>query len=90
MYYVYILTNKNNSVLYTGMTYSLEKRVSEHYYRKFKGFTSKYNVNKLVFYETYLDWRSAFVRERQIKRWSRVKKLKLINMMNKDLVNLAE
>jgi len=66
-FYVYIMTNKNNKVLYTGVTSDLSRRISEHKGRLVKGFTRKYNVNKLVYYETCEDAMSANLREKQIK-----------------------
>ncbi len=82
-YYVYILSNKMNSVLYTGMTNNLEKRVWEHKNKVDKNsFTARYNVNKLVYFETTSDVRSAIEREKQIKAGSRAKKVELINTFN--------
>jgi putative endonuclease len=82
MYYVYILTNYTNSVLYTGVTNDLIRRVYEHREKLVKGFTQKYNVNKLVYYEATEDVLSAIAREKQIKAGSRQKKLDLINGFN--------
>ena len=81
-FYVYILTNQHNRVLYTGVTSNLPKRVEQHREKAMEGFTSRYNVNKLVFYEQTDDVRSAIAREKQIKGGSRKKKLDLINAMN--------
>ena len=86
-YYVYILTNKNNSVLYTGVTNSLRKRVYEHKEKLHKGFTSKYNVEKLVYFEHYHHINDAIAREKQIKAGSRQKKLDLINAKNSDWID---
>ncbi|MBP9651237.1 MAG: GIY-YIG nuclease family protein [Syntrophaceae bacterium] len=89
-FYVYIMTNKNNTVLYTGVTNDLNRRVYEHKKKLMDGFTKKYNVDKLVFYEVYDDINNAIAREKQIKSGSRVKKIKLIEEMNsgwKDLFN---
>jgi putative endonuclease len=66
-YFVYLLTNKNNSVLYTGVTNDLERRVAEHKFKAKNGFTFRYNVNRLVCFETTTDIRSAIEREKQIK-----------------------
>ena len=87
---VYIMTNKKNTVLYTGVTGNLERRVFEHKKKIVKGFTSKYKVNKLVYYEVTEDVFSAINREKQIKGGSRKKKIELINSMNKKWEDLAE
>jgi len=76
------MTNKLNSVLYTGVTSDLEKRVYEHKSMLIEGFTKKYNVNKLVYYEIYDDINDAIAREKQIKARSRQKKIYLIASMN--------
>lgn len=89
-YYIYIITNKNNNVLYTGVTNNLIRRIYEHKGKIIKGFSSKYNLNKLVYFENTNDVREAIKREKQIKGGSRKKKLDLINNMNpewKDLCN---
>jgi len=89
-YYIYIMTNKLNSVLYIGVTDDLEKRVYEHKSKLLEGFTKKYNVNKLVYYEVFDDIHNAITREKQIKAGSRQKKINLIICMNptwKDLYN---
>ena len=81
-YYVYILTNKNNKVLYTGVTSDLVKRVWKHREKIVEGFTAKYNVNKLVHFEMTSDVHSAITREKQIKGWLRSKKIALIEKEN--------
>ena len=89
-YYVYIMTNKNNRVLYTGITNDLKRRVYEHREKFVSGFTGKYNVTKLVYYEILEDPENAILREKQIKAGSRQKKIDLINGFNKgwnDLYN---
>ena len=73
-YYVYILTNKNDAVMYVGMTNSIERRVHEHKTKMVPGFTEKYNVNKLVYFEETDDVHAAIAREKEIKRWRREKK----------------
>jgi putative endonuclease len=83
-YYVYLLTNKNNTVIYTGVTNDLKRRVYEHKEKLINGFTKKYNVNKLVYFETTNDINSAIQREKQIKAGSRQKKIDLINSMNEE------
>jgi putative endonuclease len=80
--YVYIMTNKINTVIYTGVTSNLVKRVYEHKQKLVEGFTKKYNVNKLVYYEVSDDIESAITREKQIKAGSRKKKIDLIERMN--------
>jgi putative endonuclease len=90
MYYVYIMTNFTNSVLYTGVTNDLVRRVHEHKEKLVKGFTSKYNITKLVYFESGEDAYGAISREKQIKAGSRKKKIELINSTNpewKDLWN---
>jgi putative endonuclease len=82
MYYVYILTNWNNNVLYTGVTNDLVRRVYEHKNSLVAGFTKKYNVHKLVYFEETNDIRSAIQREKQIKRLLKIKKQELINAKN--------
>ena len=84
IYYVYILTNKHHNVLYVGVTDNLVKRVDQHKKKILKGFTSKYNVDKLVYYEVF-DWiDTAIAREKQVKKYSRAKKVVLIEKMNPD------
>ena len=83
-YYVYIMTNKNNRVLYTGITNDLKRRVYEHREKFVSGFTGKYNVTKLVYYEILEDPENAILREKQIKAGSRQKKIDLINGFNKE------
>lgn len=87
-YFVYILTNKNHTVLYTGVTSDLFVRVQEHRLNVYPGFTSRYNVNKLVYFEQYGDIYDAINREKQIKGGSRQKKLDLINSMNPQWLDL--
>ncbi len=82
LYYVYILTNRSNKVLYTGVTNDLERRCYEHQQKKIKGFTQKYNVDRLIFFEKYEFVESAISREKQIKGYSRQKKMNLINSFN--------
>ena len=81
-YYVYIITNKNNTVLYTGVTRDLKKRIFEHKEKLVAGFTKRYNIIKLVYYETFDDVQTAISREKQIKDGSRQKKIDLINSLN--------
>ncbi len=90
VYYTYILTNKYNNVIYVGMTNDLPRRVFEHKRKLIPGFTSKYNVDKLVYYE-YFDYvELAIAREKQIKKYSKAKKLSLIATINPDMKDLYE
>jgi putative endonuclease len=82
LYYVYILTNANHKVLYTGVTNDLERRCFEHKQKKIKGFTQKYNVDKLIYYEKFDFVDLAIAREKQIKGYSRMKKITLIDQFN--------
>jgi putative endonuclease len=77
-YYVYLLTNWNNQVMYVGITNKLERRIYEHKEKIVKGFTKKYNVNKLVYYEQTSDVVEALNREKEIKKWRRDKKNRLV------------
>ena len=90
MYYVYILTNSTNRVLYTGVTNNLEKRLYEHKTKAVNGFTAKYNAHKLVYFETTTDIYSAIQREKQIKSFKRDKKINLINSINPSWSDLME
>ena len=90
MYYVYMLTNKSNKVLYTGVTNNLQRRLYEHQHCLVEGFTKKCNVHKLVYFEYTTDVRSAIAREKQIKGWSREKKNILINNFNPEWNDLTE
>jgi len=89
-YYVYIMTNKNNNVLYTGVTNNLKRRVYEHATGLTGGFSSKYNTGKLVYYEMTQNVESVICREKQIKKGSRKKKLEMINSYNPEWKDLAE
>ena len=89
-YYVYILTNKRNTVLYTGVTNGLQRRVYEHREKLIAGFTNKYNVCKLVYFEETESIATAIQREKQIKGGSRQKKLDLIEGMNPQWRDLYE
>ena len=88
-YYVYLLTNKRNGTLYTGVTNDLSRRVFEHKNRLIEGFTSKYGLDRLVHYEEFSDIRLAIAREKQIKGWLRSKKISLIESSNPDWNDLA-
>ena len=84
------MTNKTEGVLYTGVTNDLKRRVYEHKGKLVEGFTKKYNIGKLVYYELCEDIESAILREKQIKGGSRQKKIQLINSMNKEWCDLYE
>lgn len=88
--YVYILTTTGNRVLYTGTTSDLVKRVYEHKNKIVEGFTKKYNVHKLVYYEVFEDMMNAITREKQIKGWLRSEKISLIERFNSSWVDLYE
>jgi putative endonuclease len=87
---VYIMTNKGNTVLYAGVTSDIIRGVYEHKHKLVKGFTSRYNITKLVYYEATADINSAIAREKQIKAGSRRKKIVLIESMNPDWKDLLE
>jgi len=89
-FYVYIMTNKNNRVLYTGITNDLKRRVYEHREKLVDGFTKKYNVSKLIYYEIFEDPENAILREKKIKAGSRQKKIDLINGTNREWNDLYE
>lgn len=82
LYCVYIMTNKNNAVLYTGVTGDLKKRVYQHRNKLVDGFTKKYNLHKLVYYQVFGAAEKAILKEKQIKGGSRKKKIALIQGMN--------
>ena len=88
--FVYILTSTRNTVLYTGVTSNLQRRIFEHRSKLVQGFTKKYNCTRLVYYEIHDDIESAIAREKQIKAGSREKKLALINAMNPTWADLYE
>jgi putative endonuclease len=88
-YYVYIMTNKYNTTLYTGVTNDLARRAYQHKQGLGGGFTSKYNVTKLVYYEVFDDSLTAIAREKQLKAGSRQKKIDLVNGMNPAWKDLA-
>jgi putative endonuclease len=81
-YYVYILTNWNNRVMYVGVTNDLARRLYEHKNKLVKGFTSRYNVHKLVYFEQTTDVYAAIAREKEIKAWRREKKNRLVESKN--------
>ncbi len=89
-YFTYIATNPKNTVIYTGVTNNLFRRINEHKSKSVKGFCEKYNVNKLVYYEVYPSAREAILREKQIKAGSRQKKIELIIKNNPDFKDLSK
>lgn len=89
-YYLYIMTNKGSTVLYTGVTNDLKRRVFEHREKLAEGFTERYNVNKLVYYEVFEDPENAIIREKRLKGGSRARKVRLIESMNPLWVDLYE
>ena len=88
-YYVYILTNQKNGTLYIGMTNSLERRVFEHKQKLLKGFTLKYGLDKLVYFEQYQYVSDAILREKRMKKWKRQWKINLIEEENPQWLDLA-
>ena len=88
LYYVYILTNASHTVLYIGVTNDLVRRCYEHKQKKIKGFTQKYNVDKLVYFEKFDFIDLAIAREKQLKGYSRMKKNILIDNFNKEWIEL--
>jgi putative endonuclease len=88
--FIYILTSKNNTVLYTGVTTNIKQRVYQHKTKKYQGFTNKYNVDKLVYYERFDHIEEAIKREKQIKGWLRKRKEELINSINPKWDDLFE
>jgi len=89
-YYIYILTNNHNTTLYIGITNNLIRRIYEHKNKLVDGFTKKYNLHKLVYFESTSDVESAIAREKQLKAGSRKKKIQLIEKENNDWKDLYE
>jgi putative endonuclease len=89
-YYVYLLTNWNNKVMYVGVTNDLGRRLYEHKNQLVAGFTEKYNVHKLVYFEETQDVNAAIAREKEIKKWRREKKNQLVNRLNPEWRDLSE
>ena len=88
-YYIYLLTNKSGT-LYTGVTGDLKRRVWQHRHKQVDGFTKRYNIDRLIYFETFHDVWSAIAREKQIKGWVRRKKLDLIASTNPQWKDLSE
>ena len=89
-YYVYILSNSTNSTLYVGMTNDLCRRLYEHKNKLIHGFTKKYNIHKLVYFEKTTDVKAAIQREKRLKKWNREWKFELIKTNNPNLNDLSE
>ncbi len=87
-YYVYILTNRSKT-LYTGVTNDIIRRVYEHKQKLIPGFTQKYNIDRLAYYDETVDVTAVIAREKQIKGWLRVKKIALIESMNPEWLDLS-
>ena len=90
MYYVYILTNNFNTIMYIGVTNDLRRRLNEHKTEQIEGFTKKYHIHKLVYFEEYSDIDDAIEREKQLKRWVRRKKDFLVETQNPNWDDLGE
>ena len=88
-YYVYIMASKSRT-LYTGVTGNLERRVLQHRGKMFPGFTARYNINRLVYYEVFDHILNAIGREKQIKSWGRMNKIALIESVNRDWKDLSD
>ena len=89
-YYVYILASERNGTLYIGVTSNLLKWIDEHKNGIVEGFTKKYNIHRLVYYESTSDVESAIVREKQMKKWNRQWKINLIEKNNPDWIDLSD
>jgi putative endonuclease len=89
-YYLYIITSKKNGTLYIGITGDLVKRIYEHKQNAVDGFTKKYNVHQLVYYEVYRDIEEAILREKQMKKWNRKWKVRIIEEKNPEWKDLYD
>ena len=90
MYYVYIITSKTDRVMYIGVTNDITRRIREHKLELIEGFTQRYHVHKLVYFEEYPDIKDAIRREKQLKGWVRAKKNKLVESKNPEWNDLGE
>ena len=88
-YYIYFMTNWTGEVLYIGVTNNLERRLYEHKHKIFEGFSQSYNLNKLVYFEAYDAPTEAIAREKQLKKWARAKKNKLVEALNPNWQDLS-
>lgn len=89
-FFVYTLTSERNGTLYIGLTNDIQRRTLEHKSKAYKGFTSKYNVTLLVYFEEHESYNNAFTRERQLKKWNRLWKLSLIEKENPEWIDLSK
>jgi len=89
-YYIYLLTNWNHKVMYVGVTNDLKRRLYEHQNKRITGFTEKYNLNKLVYFEETQEVYTAITREKEIKKWRREKKNQLVSQVNPGWQDLSE
>ena len=89
-YYIYILASQKNGTLYIGVTNDLERRILEHEQKINEGFTSKYDVNRLIYFESFQYINDAILREKRLKKWNRQWKINLIEEENKDWKDLSE
>lgn len=89
-YYIYILASKKNGTLYIGVTNDIKRRVLEHKEKINKGFTSRYNINRLVYFESFQYINDAILREKRLKKWNRQWKINLIEEENKEWNDLSE
>ena len=89
-YYVYIVSNKKNGTLYIGVTNNLMRRIYEHKNGIIEGFTKKYNLNKLIYFDQTNDINSAILREKRLKKWNRTWKIQLIETLNPEWKDLSE
>jgi putative endonuclease len=89
-YYIYILASQKNGTLYIGVTNDLERRVLEHKQKVNEGFSSRYNVNMLVYFESFQYINDAILREKRLKKWNRQRKINLIEEENKEWNDLSE
>lgn len=89
IYYIYILTNWNHNVMYIGLINDLNRRLFEHQNKLIDGFTKKYNVNKLVYYELFYNINDAIHREKELKKWRREKKNNLVAQLNPEWLDLS-
>jgi putative endonuclease len=89
-YYIYILTNKKHGTFYIGITNNLMRRIYEHKNGIIKGFTKKYNLDKLVYFEQTTDINAAIRREKRLKKWNRAWKIELIESINSEWKDLSE
>ena len=90
MYFVYILTNDTDQVMYIGLTNDIRRRLREHKEEKIDGFTKKYHVHKLVYFEEYSEINDAIAREKQLKSWKRDKKNRLVETKNSNWIDLSK